>query len=139
MSQNDSQSIQDESNNELNLNKSENLKEEEEPMAEETNEEKKLNEDQNNDSSGINNSNNNESRVNSNSNENSEEKNKIKLKDDEIMVEVMDRGVNTDDLDASELERLVKENKELNVITNDDKGNVLNKDSIEKYPKRKKI
>ena len=41
MSQNDSQSIQDESNNELNLNKSENLKEEEEPMAEETNEEKK--------------------------------------------------------------------------------------------------
>ena len=130
MSQNDSQSIQDESNNELNLNKSENLKEEEEPMAEETNEEKKLIEEQNNDNSGINNSNNNESRVNSNSNENSEEKNKIKLKDDEIMVEVMDRGVNTDDLDASELERLVKENKELNVITNDDKGNILNKDSI---------
>ena len=130
MSQNDSQSIQDESNNELNLNKSENLKEEEEPMAEETNEEKKLIEEQNNDNSGINNSNNNESRVNSNSNENSEEKNKIKLKEDEIMVEVMDRGVNTDDLDASELERLVKENKELNVMTNDDKGNVLNKDSI---------
>ena len=131
MSQNDSQSIQDESNNELNLNKSENLKEEEEPMAEETNEEKKLNEEENNNNnSGINNSNNNESRVNSNSNENSEEKNKIKLKDDEIMVEVMDRGVNTDDLDASELERLVKENKELNVMTNDDKGNILNKDSI---------
>ena len=130
MSQNDSQSIQNESNNELNLNKSENLKEEEEPMAEETNEEKKLIEEQNNDNSGINNSNNNESRVNSNSNENSEEKNKIKLKDDEIMVEVMDRGVNTDDLDASELERLVKENKELNVMTNDDKGNILNKDSI---------
>ena len=134
MSQNDSNLIQNESNKDLILNKSDNSKEEE-PIVEETKEEKKLIEEQNNNkysknNSARNNSNSNESRENSNLNENSDEKNKIKLKDDEIMVEVMDRGVNTDELNASELERLVKQNKELKGILNDDKGNILNKNSI---------
>ena len=134
MSQNDSNLIQNESNKDLILNKSDNSKEEE-PIVEETKEEKKLIEEQNNNkysknNSARNNSNSNESRENSNLNENSDEKNKIKLKDDEIMVEVMDRGVNTDELNASELERLVKQNKELKGLLNDDKGNILNKNSI---------
>ena len=134
MSQNDSNLIQNESNKDLILNKSDNSKEEE-PIIEETKEEKKLIEEQNNNkysknNSARNNSNSNESRENSNLNENSDEKNKIKLKDDEIMVEVMDRGVNTDELNASELERLVKQNKELKGLLNDDKGNILNKNSI---------
>ena len=134
MSQNDSNLIQNESNKDLILNNIDNSKEEE-PIIEETKEEKKLIEEQNNNkysknNSARNNSNSNESRENSNLNENSDEKNKIKLKDDEIMVEVMDRGVNTDELNASELERLVKQNKELKGLLNDDKGNILNKNSI---------
>lgn len=62
------------------------------------------------------------------------------------MVEVMGPGVNTNELNASELERLVKQNKELNEIINDDKGNILNKNSIfniehntSEIPQRKKI
>ena len=65
-----------------------------------------------------------------NSNENIEEKNKPKINDDEILIEVMDKGVNTDELNLSELDRLVKANKELQEILSDDKGNKLNEDKI---------
>ena len=65
-----------------------------------------------------------------NSNENIEEKNKPKINDDEILIEVIDKGVNTDELNLSELDRLVKANKELQEILSDDKGNKLNEDKI---------
>ena len=66
-----------------------------------------------------NNSNKEESKENSNE-ENEDKKN---INDEEIKIEVMDRGVNTDELNLSELERLVKKNKELQKILSDDKGN----------------
>ena len=139
MSKNESNKSQKESNNDLLSNKTEESKEEEDKIAPEIKAEKKIIEESNNNTNSKNNSkynkepdniNNEESKENSNSNENSDEKIKIKLNDDEIMVEVIDEGVNTDELNSSELERLVKENKELQELLNDDKGNLLNEDKI---------
>ena len=139
MSKNESNKSQKESNNDLLSNKTEESKEEEDKISPETKAEKKIIEESNNNTNSKNNSkynkepnntNNEESKENSNSNENSDEKIKIKLNDDEIMVEVIDEGVNTDELNSSELERLVKENKELQELLNDDKGNLLNEDKI---------
>ena len=62
-----------------------------------------------------------------NSKENNSEKKKAN--DDEILIEVIDKAVNTDDLNKSELDRLIKENKELQEVLNDDKGNQINKDN----------
>ena len=139
MSKNESNKSQkEESNNDLLSNKSEESKEDEK-IVEEEKEEKKIVEESKDNSDSKNNSkynkeqnntNNEESKENSNSNENSDEKNKVKLKDDEVLVEVMDQGVNTDELNSSELERLVKENKELQELLNDDKGNLINEDKI---------
>ena len=139
MSKNESNKSQkEESNNDLLSNKSEESKEDEK-IVEEVKEEKKIVEESKDNSDSKNNSkynkeqnntNNEESKENSNSNENSDEKNKVKLKDDEVLVEVMDQGVNTDELNSSELERLVKENKELQELLNDDKGNLINEDKI---------
>ena len=139
MSKNESNKSQKESNNDLLSNKTEESKEEEDKIAEEAKDEKKIIEESKDNTDSKNNSkynkeqnnlNNEESKENSNSNENSDEKIKVKLKDDEVMVEVMDQGVNTDELNSSELERLVKENKELQELLNDDKGNLLNEDKI---------
>ena len=134
MSKNDSNKSQKEANNELVLNQSEESKESEEQKEEKKiMEESKNNNDIKNNSkynSDQNNTNNEESKENSNSGENSDEKKKIKIKDDEVMIEVVDEGVNTDELNTSELERLVKENKELQELLNDDKGNVLNEEKI---------
>ena len=139
MSKNESNKSQkEESNNDLLSDKSKESKEEEK-IVEEVKEEKKIVEESKDNSDSKNNSkynkeqnntNNEESKENSNSNENSDEKNKVKLKDDEVLVEVMDQGVNTDELNSSELERLVKENKELQELLNDDKGNLINEDKI---------
>ena len=47
--------------------------------------------------------------------------------DNEVMIEVVDKKINTDELSTSELERLVKGNKDLTEVLNDDKGNNINK------------
>ena len=46
--------------------------------------------------------------------------------DNEVMIEVVDKKINTDELSTSELERLVKGNKDLTEVLNDDKGNNIN-------------
>ena len=58
------------------------------------------------------------------SNEN-ENENDVKVNSDEIKIEVIDKGINTDHLNSSELERLIKENKDLNQDLND-KGSQIN-------------
>ena len=83
--------------------------------------EKKITEESKNTLKSKNNSNNEISKENYEENEG-----KKNINDEEIMIEVMDRGVNNDELNLSELERLVKKNKELQEILSDDKGNKLN-------------
>ena len=51
-----------------------------------------------------------------------EKKNYPNIENDEIAIEVMDRGMNTDELSERELNRLVKENRELMEENNDDKS-----------------
>ena len=136
MSKNESeQSIKEDTKNPLVLNKSKESKDESEnQIIEESKQEEKkiIEESSNNIDSKINSDRNNSNDVENkdNSNEKSEEKNKKQINDDEIMIEVMDQGTNTDELNLSELERLVKANKELQEILSDDKGNKLNTDSV---------
>ena len=136
MSKNESeQSIKEDTNNPLVLNKSKESKDESEnQIIEESKQEEKkiIEESSNNIDSKINSDRNNSNDVENkdNSNETIEEKNKKQINDDEMMIEVMDQGTNTDELNLSELERLVKANKELQEILSDDKGNKLNTDSV---------
>ena len=136
MSKNESeQSIKEDTNNPLVLNKSKESKDESEnQIIEESKQEEKkiIEESSNNIDSKINSDRNNSNDVENkdNSNEKIEEKIKKQINDDEIMIEVMDQGTNTDELNLSELERLVKANKELQEILSDDKGNKLNTDSV---------
>ena len=59
-------------------------------------------------------------------NENEDEEEKNEPNDKEVKIEVVDKLINTDKLNDSELERLVKENQDLKLLLNDDKGNNLN-------------
>ena len=56
-------------------------------------------------------------------NENEDEEEKNEPNDKEVKIEVVDKLINTDKLNDSELERLVKENQDLKLLLNDDKGN----------------
>jgi len=115
MSQSETKRSQkEESYNDKLLNKSKNSNEPEKKITEES---KNTLKSKNN----INNSNNEISKEYSNE----ENEGKKNTNDEEIVIEVMDRGINTDELNLSELERLVKQNKELQEILSDDKGNKL--------------
>ena len=72
------------------------------------------------------NSSNNLNLNNTESKEKPKEEEKKKENDNEVMIEVVDKKINTDELSTSELERLVKGNKDLTEVLNDDKRNNIN-------------
>jgi len=63
-------------------------------------------------------------------NEKSKEQEKSNSNDSVVKIEVKDELINTEKLNDSELDRLIKENKDLIPALNDDKGNKLNPENI---------
>ena len=62
--------------------------------------------------------------------EKSKEQEKSNSNDSVVKIEVKDELINTEKLNDSELDRLIKENKDLIPALNDDKGNKLNPENI---------
>ena len=88
-----------------------------------------LNESQNDQSNNSNISFPNNDEVNENK-EKSKEQEKSNSNDSVVKIEVKDELINTEKLNDSELDRLIKENKDLIPALNDDKGNKLNPENI---------
>ena len=88
-----------------------------------------LNESQNDQSNNSNISFPNNDEVNENK-EKSKEQEKSNFNDSVVKIEVKDELINTEKLNDSELDRLIKENKDLIPALNDDKGNKLNPENI---------
>lgn len=63
-------------------------------------------------------------------NEKSKEQEKSNSNESTVKIEVKDELINTEKLNDSELDRLIKENKDLIPALNDDKGNKLNPENI---------
>ena len=129
------------SNSEIYSEKSEKQPEKEEKEENEEKEEKK----EENEEIKIENEKDNESNENKENIEASETNNKVEnypnIEGDEIAIEVMDRGMNTDELSERELNRLVNENKELLEENNNDKSicNVEHDTKIDITPNKKAL
>ena len=129
------------SNSEIYSEKSEKQPEKEEKEGNEEKEEKK----EENEEIKIENEKDNESNENKENIEASETNNKVEnypnIEGDEIAIEVMDRGMNTDELSERELNRLVNENKELLEENNNDKSicNVEHDTKIDITPNKKAL
>ena len=132
------------SNSEIYSEKSEKLVEKEDKEDKEENEVKEEKKEENKEIN-VENEKDNESNENKENIEASETNNKVEnypnIEGDEIAIEVMDRGMNTDELSERELNRLVNENKELLEENNNDKSicNVEHDTKIDITPNKKAL